>query len=280
MRRWDRYRLNLGKSPRREPDEIITRFVECARGKNGKHAVTLTLVGRFSEKQDHVVIGATCECEHISKQELDAITRLGGKTCTYVLDNTKKKFCLGKSVGHEGGTIDLGYGFSGRRNQAQGHRTSDTNGVFKPKPESQTQRWDRLYTMVARQAAGKGFSALRVERMTQEDKPLTSPDYGNWPKKDAELLMYFGDTQVAHRIGTNWSFDVVAMTKELEYSNGHKHCRDEKDARWCCVCNKEFRYFEPHLRKGRHIRKVIDGLMRAMFRLRKKKTNPLTRRHT
>jgi hypothetical protein len=261
MRRADRHRLKLEpKQPRREPDEIITRFVPCARaGKSGKHPVTLTLVGNHSNgKADYVVIGATCGCEGIDKTELDAIKRLGGDTCMSVLLATKALACHGeRGTKKADGSIDLGYSFSQRRGVAKAKREPQEPDEKKAVadgymlPETAEERWNRLFSFVAKKAAGDGFAALRVAR---------APTNG-------DLLMFFGNTKVSERVSGTWKIDEVELTENLAHSSGHKEAHS---GGYCKVCGKTFAHFDPHSRKSRHIEKVIEGLKRAMYRLRKR----------
>jgi len=261
MRRMDKQRLKVEK--RREPDEIFTRFVPCSRaGKSGKHAITFTLVGDNTKNADSVVIGITCECEGIDKKELDAIKRLGGETCLTVMEATKERACLGKNefAKRNEAAIDLGYSFTGRRSTAQGFRAQ--TAPFKPEVETPSQRWGRLFTMVAQQAAGPGFKALRVNWFD----PSTNGG--------SELTLLFGGTEIASRAGGTWKFDMETVSEDLEHSNGHKAAQA---GHFCHVCLKTFANIEAHCRKSRHIEKVVAGLQRAMFRLRKKKTFPVGR---
>jgi hypothetical protein len=217
------------------------------------------MVGNFTEASDKVVIGMSCGCSDSPKKELDAIKRLGGEICTDVMEATLRKYCKGQELKGKQSPLDLGYAFSGRVEAARSHRKSSAPYQWAPEPRGEY--WNRLFTASARRAAGPGFDAIHVVR-----NPV-DPDPGF---EAPELQMRFGNTTVGDRFKGKWSFDEFALAQNLVHSSGHTKSQDGKHGE-CLVCDKRFANFDAHTRKSRHIGKVIEGVRRAMFQLRKKK---------
>ncbi len=277
MRKADkRAQLALFGVPRWVATNIVTKAVPCSLSKTGWHYVTIGMT--HNEKKEALaqrralVTFVRDECEDRPANEVEAVVRLGGTCCRQA--SKAAYIAYQKSEGNgipesSEPVFGLGYAYRSSRRAERSHRTTP----YRYMPELPEVRWARLLTQKARRAAGEGFNGISVE---WAPKFPNDPWWVNGtPLEAAEMLLRFGNRRVAIRVSGVWKFSDTVILEALEDTpSGHSHCwkyggREKEDV--CLVCAKAVKFTEPHTRKSRHGKAVLEGLRRAMFALRKPK---------
>jgi len=233
----------------RLPDRVLIQYVPCSMGKHGRHAITLGL------QDDLTVAHVSAGCSETDKRASNAIERLGGDSCLKVLRELKMHLTLKKGARLpeelENWGNEVRYSIPANVSDKRDRRAKAL-AESAVKKESAEDRWNRLLTQKATQAAG---FPLRGERVAPSDD------------RRLERVLYFGSAEVAHRVNGKWLFNELEMARHIEV----QPAKVAMDGKRCLACGREYRFAEPHARKSRHARNVIEGIKRAMWALRKPK---------
>lgn len=260
--------------PRWVANDIIQKAVPCSLSKTGWHYVTVGVTRQDQNTPEglrqrrSLVTFVRDECEHRPASEVETVLRLGGVCCRQARQMVYRAYMKCEAA-HEAPEklFELPY----RYRETRAKERSDRTTPYRYMPELPEVRWSRLLTKKARRAAGDGFNGISIDWAPKvPERPLV----GWWDEVGGcEMLLRYGNRRIAVRVNGVWKFSDTAILTALEdASSGHAHCwkyggREKDDV--CLACGKAVKFTEPHIRKSRHGKAVLEGLRRAMFALKK-----------